>query len=472
MRHKLQSFASFIATLLPHEMTFLLREQKFKDAEKLAILRRAHELCSAVHMPDKPFASHIDKRKYSAVKKWIEDKLRETDADIRFEWMNELERKVVTDSISPDEEQALLRALKQVRPTDYFFVKSYELAQRFSHFLLIRMRFSEYRTVERFLTDHRMAWERSAETFARLQDATADIVNQYASGSSDSKQWIDWLESVFTDDTLDGQNRYYAFVRLIFAHLNYGNFDVLLEKFEIQDRLFERGVYYSKRLLLNYYGQRLLLHSKLKDYAQAEYYGYLSLRGHNSDYIFYLNNLVAVMLRNHHRAEALALMKSAMTESRNTRSFYNRIGFVSFYMRCLTLEGMSDSAARYGAAFLKAWYKKILDTRWHLFFTAYLGALFHTRKYAQMVSLARRYQLQTLDAQYARHKENAYLPVIPWYIAFAEYLNADNDYGHLAARIQKDVEEARNDPDRLERLQEFVREAEQTAPGLRGLVKI
>lgn len=310
---------------------------------------------------------------------------------------------------------------------------------------------------------------RSADTFARLQDATVDIVNQYAFGSSDSQRWIDWLETVFVDETLDGQTRYYAFVRLIFAHLNYGSWDALLEKFAMQDRLFECGAYYSKRLLLNYYGQRLLLHSKLKDYARAEYYGYLSLRGHNSDYIFYLNNLVAVMLRNHRSAEALALMKSAMSESRHTRSFYNRVGFVSYYMRCLTLEGLSDSAARYGAAFLKAWSKEILNARWHLFFTAYLGALFHAGKYAQMIGLARRYPLRALDAQYAARKESAYLPVIPWYISFAEYLAADKGRARLEAQVRKELEESRNDADRLSRLQEFLLEAEQKAPQLKGL---
>lgn len=151
MRQRLHAFSAFIAALLPHEVAFLLREQRFKDADKRAILKQAQTLCSQIRPPtEEPFDPSIDKRKYSTLKKWMETKLREADADVQFEWMNDLERKVVTDSVSPDEEQALLRALKRVRPTDYFFVKAYELAQRFGHFLLIRMRFQEYKDVERF----------------------------------------------------------------------------------------------------------------------------------------------------------------------------------------------------------------------------------------------------------------------------------------------------------------------------------
>ena len=467
MRQKLQTFSDFAATLLPHETAWLLSEQKFADAEKRAILERIHNNCTRLQQAQ-VFDDQIDKRKYTYLKQWIQDKLHDSDADARFEWINNMERKLTTDLITPEEEQELLRALRRAKPTDYFFVKFYELANMFRQFLLIRLRHKEHQQADKFLKDHKAAWERSKQIFEQLHTATVDIVKQYSHGAGESAQWQQWLETVFYDDSLDGQNRYFALIRLIFIHLNYGNVSVLLDKLEYQDKIFSNGVYYSKRLLLNYYGQRLLLHSKLKDYEKAEYYGYLSIRGHNSDYLFYVNNLTAILLRSKKHAQALALMKSAHEEAKNTRNLYNRIGFVAFYMRCLILNGQSKHADSYGASFLKAYAKEIQENRWHLFFTNYLAALLQVGKTQRMLLISKQYKLLQRDSEYTAA---SYLPFIPWLYRLAEYLENGKGLSEIATDIAGFLKAQSKSSDRQSLVWAFLEEVNWKVPNLIHVVR-
>lgn len=467
MRHKLSTFSDFAATLLPHETARLLSAHAFSDVEKQAILERLHHNCQHIHQP-LPFDDRIDKRKYSSLKTWISEYLQKMDADARLEWMSNMEHKIISDAIEPEEERAVLRALREIKPTDYFFVKFYELVQAFRHFLLIRLRHDEHSATNRYIEQHRSAYLRSKQTYEQLHEATLDITRQYATGQGESEQWQQWLTEVFYDETLDGQNRYFALIRLIFVHLNYGRLSTLLEKFDFQDKVFQRGVYYSKRLLRNYYSQRLLLHSKLKDYDTAAYYGYLSIRGKNSDYVFYVNNLAAVLLRTKKYPEALALMKAAYPEAKTTRNLYNKIGFVSFYMRCLICNRQYRNAESYGATFLKAYSKEIFNYRWHLFFTNYLAALFFLGKNARLLGVIRQHALIARDLAYS--KTPAYLPFIPWLCDIANYIETGKGMQKLADSVSQHIKALPNDSERLPQVRDFWEDIREKVPELYSLV--
>jgi hypothetical protein len=54
---------------------------------------------------------------------------------------------------------------------------------------------------------------------------------------------------------------------------------------------------YSRRLLSNYYANRVLLHSKENELIKAEYFGFLSIRQDNDDTLMYVNNLVAILMK-------------------------------------------------------------------------------------------------------------------------------------------------------------------------------
>lgn len=416
MRSKLQKFTEFAQTLLPHETAYLLAVQQFDDKIKLGILERVDHNC---RQPDQfaPYDEQLDKRKYSNLKQWISERLHATDVDAEYEWLLDTERQIETDSIAPEREERLLGMLRACTPEAYHFAKSYELAQLYRHFLLIRMRYAEHRAVEEFLERHRAAYERAREVRETLHRATEDIVRQYSSHSTESIQWEPYLSDVFYDETLDGWNRYMALVRLTFLYYNYRRFEPVREKYNYLDALFRQGKYYSKRLLINYYGNRLLLHSRFQEYDEAEHYGYLSVRVKTADYIHYVNNLCGVLLRRKKYAEALAVMKAALPESRTTHSFHNKIGFVAHYLRCLHHTGQRRAAENYADTYLRAYRQAIFEHRWYAFFNAYLETLLAQNNYLKITKLVEKYQLMERDRAYA--EKSAYLPSIPWFYAVA-----------------------------------------------------
>jgi hypothetical protein len=467
MRIKLQSFASFAATLLPHETAYLLQVQQFEDKTKLSVLEQLHRNCLLAH-PSPHFDETIDKRKYSSLKTWISDRLHENDVDAQFEWMTDMERTIMTDAIHPEEERKLLKAIRQIGPTHFFFVKFYELVQTFRHFLLIRLRYDEHRLADEFLKNNRAAYEKSRETNEQLHSATQDIVGQYSTGAVESRQWQQWLVSVFQDDQLDGLNRYIALIRLIFVHLNYGNLTLLLEQFEYLDRLFTNGTYYSRRLLLNYYSQRLLLYSKCKDYEKAAYYGYLSIRSKNSDYLHYVNNLAAVLMRAKKYQEALSVMKNAYPEAKITRNFHSKVGFVAFYIKCLNHNRQFKNAENYASTFLKAYKKEIFKYRWHLFFTAYFDALFRQGKFGKLLNEAQVYRILQKDKEY--QSKATYLPVIPWYCDVAKYCESGWGLQQITGTICAYILSLPADSEKLPLVREFLDELKERAPEVNQLI--
>lgn len=421
MRTKLSKFSAYCNTLLPHETAYLLHIQHLQDAERVAILQQAHDNSRSLGVA-RPFDETIDKRKYSHLKNWMEERLKDIDVDEQYNWMSELERRIMTDSILPSQEKELLRAIRQYKGPTFFFVKFFELVRHYRHFLLIRLRYRDHKVADRFLHQHELDYQRSIEVGEQLHQATLDIVNQHAENTAESKQWEDWLTEVFYNETLDGLSRYLALVRLTFMSLNYRKADRLLEKYEYLDRMFAQGRYYSRRILGNYYANRLLLHSRLRDFETAVYYGYLSLRSKNHDYLYYVNNLAAVLLRQQRNREALAVMKDAYSEMKETQNLYNKIGFVAFYLRCLNANQQYKNAENYAATFLKAFRKEIFENRWHLFFSSYLETLFLQGAYERILIVVRQNQLAEREKAYQSQPQ--YLPTILWYNAIALYKSA------------------------------------------------
>ncbi|MCB9280060.1 MAG: hypothetical protein H6562_14310 [Lewinellaceae bacterium] len=419
MRNKLQKFTAFADTLLPHETEYLLSVQRFDDDERLAILRLIDYNCRNIYQFT-PYGEEIDKRKYSHLKNWITEQLRSIDVDVHFEWIMETERRIMTDVILPEEEKGLLKSIRNYRHPIFFFTQFYELAQNYRHFLLIRLRYADHALVDAFLNNYRTDYLRSKEINDKINLATIDIVEQYQSNLKESIQWEEWLKEVYYDEQLDGLNRYLALVRLTFIGLNYRKLDSLVSKFEYQDELFKKGAYYSKRILLNYYSNRLLLHSKFKEFDKAAYYGRLSVRVKNHDYLFYVTNLCAVLLRQGKAVEALAVMKSASAEARTTQNLHSKVGYVAFYIECMNQNGRFRNAENYAHSFLQAYKKEIFEYRWHIFFSAYLEAILQQHKFHKILQLVHQHRLLDKEKQYQANAN--YLPTILWYYAAAEYL--------------------------------------------------
>lgn len=463
MRSKLQKFTVFANSLLPHETAYLLSIQQFEDEIKLGILQLIDQNCRQVRRSF-PYDKTIDKRKYSHLKNWIIDRLEQIDVDVQFEWMSQMEQKIMTDTISPSEEKVLLRRIKQYDKPGFYFTKFYELTELYRHFLLIRIRYNHHRVADRFLKKFRGAYTTCKEVYAKMHEATLDIVNQYSKQSAQSKHWEQWLSDVFYNEELDGLNRYLALVRLTFIYFNYRAFDKLLPKFDYMDELFSQGIYYSRRLLLNYYGNRLLLHTKFNEYDKAEYYGYLSIREKNNDYIMYVNNLSAVLLREHKYKDALELMRDAYPEMKETTSFHSRTGFVAFYLKCLNVNLQYKSAEQYAESFLQAYRKEIFEYRWHIFFSSYLEALLKQEKYAKLLKVVRKYQL--LDRERAYQSNANYLPTILWYDAIAKYKEMLLPKEDLSEMIQRSVDELEGAEAKQYQLKDLLSQIRPLIPGI------
>lgn len=418
MRNRLHKFTEFTGQLLPHETAYLLRTQQLEDPERLAILQRVDLNCRRVEQFT-PYDLTIDKRKYHHLQNWIKQRLEDIDVDVYHEWLLEAERRIMTDSIETEDEKKLLKQVRHYEHPGYFFMKFYEVLQHYRHFLQVRLRYQDHRLVNDFLVNYADAYRQSKECYDRLHAITQDVVEQYANQSNESGQWQDLLENVFRNENMDGLNRYLALVRLTFIGFNYHNYDRVLVHFDYLDQSFLSGRNYSRRILANYYGNRLLLHSQRREYEKAVYYGLLSVRAKNYDYLFYVNNLAAVQLRLGRQQEALNLLQSAKDAARTTVNPHNRIGYTAFYLEALIRNGRLVQAGSYGDSYLRAYRKDILRYRWHLFFTVYLQVLLLQDHNEKVLKLVRQFKLEEKDRSYSA--KAGYLPTIPVLLDLARW---------------------------------------------------
>ena len=418
MRTPLKKFTEFTNTLLPNETEHLLSVQLFEDEERLKILQQVDYNVRHIEQFT-PYDTSIDKRKYNHQQNWIAARLKVIDVDAQLNQILEFQRKISMDSIETSDEKELLKAIRNYKHPSFFFSKFFELVKSYRHFLLIRLRYADHQQADDFLSLYRPAYLQSREIKEKFYEASLAIVGQYSGKSDKSEQWEGWLSDIFYNEKLEGRIRYLALVRLVFICYNYQKYDLIRDKLEYLDKKLIQGFFYSKRHLLNYYNIRLMLHSHFREYDQAVYYGYLSVRTKTHDYLLYVNNLCAVLLRLNRDQEALQLMKKALPEAKKTKNFYNRIGFVAFYMEALNKNGLYKNAENYGDSFLRAYAKEILQYRWHLFFSVYMESMFVQNHFEKLLKTAKKNRLSERDKIY-RSKVN-YLPLIPIYIETAQF---------------------------------------------------
>ena len=97
------------------------------------------------------FRATIDKRKYSNLMQWVQQRLAGIDMDKHLVHLNQLDGKIMTDSIGSAEEKVLLQAIVRYDRPTFYFVKFYELMLSYQQFLLVRMRFKEHQLVAQFV---------------------------------------------------------------------------------------------------------------------------------------------------------------------------------------------------------------------------------------------------------------------------------------------------------------------------------
>jgi hypothetical protein len=245
-------------------------------------------------------------------------------------------------------------------------------------------------------------------------------------------------------------------VRLTFLYYNYREFDKLRKLYYDLDQQLKAGVFYSKRILANYYAHRTMMHSKLNELDEAEKYGYLSVRFKNSDYLFYLINLCGVLLKADKNREANRIMSDALPELKKTASFYYKIGFVAFYIRTLIANEKYQLAADYARNYLHAYKKEILSHRWHLFFSAYIEALFKAEDFKRVGSTVKRYGLVHKERQ--SKEEAKYVPVIQWYYLAAEFIQGNITSKRLKDSIVTSGEELQSNKYQMKKMEDMLKQ--------------
>lgn len=460
MRKKLNTFSQFAQSLYPHELEYLLVVQNFSKPENLNILKQIHR--NSTSQTQKPFDANEDKRTYSYLKNWITDTLSKIDVDMFFEWLIATEKKVLTDIIVPNDEVVLLANMKKIETTDYNFIRFYELSQYYRDYLLVRNRKKYNKIVIEFLNKYHDQYHYLKKINQELDEVTAEIVKKEVFLKNESETFEKFLKNVYYDESLDGYTRYRAVVRLTIFYYNNRQFEEQYKVYVHLDEMLKTPLFYSRRILANYYANRAMMHSKLNQLSQAEKFGYLSIQSNNSDYLFYLINLCGVLLKEGKNAEALKLMRKSMPELKNTNNNYYKIGFASYLIRTLIYNGQGDRAVEYATHYFDAHKKEIFEHRWHLFLREYIHALIIQEKYTKVISLCKRYKLIAKEKN--RIERIDYLPIIQSYYYLAEFMENVISEGKLISNIIKITRDLMLDKYQSQRIGELLDEIAPVIP--------
>jgi hypothetical protein len=465
---QLSKFTTFVNSLYPHEILYLDSIQKFQDEETIKIMDKVR---FNVNNPKKPLAFQldIDKRKYSNLMKWIREKLSAADVDVFFEWAIEMDKKVNMDNLLAKDEKRLLKLLKTINPTSFFFIRFYELINAYRDYLLIRTRVFYYKSVQDYLQHYEIDYLNALELNKKMNNSAVDIILQHTTSEGDSIQWESFLTDTFSNKSIDGYTRYKAFVRITYVYYNYRLFDKLRDLYEALDKEIATRRFYSKRILANYYSNRAMMHSMFREMDFAEKYAFMSVRQKNSDYIFYLIKLCNILLLKNKNKKALELMTQNIPELKHTNSMYSRIGFVSMYLRSLNKNNMFAEAESYGDTFLAAYKNEIFNFRWHIFFCAYFQAQLKQEKYTKLISIEKRYNLVQKEKEFIGKAR--YVPTIQWYQCLARYLEGKISEKQLKETIISSGGEALENKYKNMRIKELYNELFEFSPNIFSEIK-
>lgn len=433
MKVKLTRFSDFAQSLLPLEASFLEGHKRFEDAEKKAILDQLVAVAKGEAATD-CFDPEVDKRKYSYVKNWCEDLLQSLDVDENLEKLMEWEHLILTDRISLADEKALIKRILRTEPSDFNFIKIYETGRSYRHYLQIRLRYKDYQLIHQFLNKYRTDYEFSRLVNDKLHETTHEIISDYSqkqrANYSDS---FPWLRSLFYNENLDGYNRLLAWIRMVFIAHNKRAYDMLGGMFEYFEQLVKEGKLYSRRIVTNFYSQYLLYYASIHNFNRAADCGYLSIKEVNNDYLYYINNLAAVLLRAGRAAEALSILKTSSALAKNALNQHNRIGHAAYTIFALIDTDKAKQAENHAFVFVTAFKKEIFEHRWHLFFNAYFKAMLVNANYRGLIRAWSVYKLADKDAAYAESAN--YSPSLRWMYQLALYKMGELNFSALQQQL-------------------------------------
>ena len=446
---KLKKFSDFADSLFPSEVEYIKKNNSYADREILSILDRIERRIS---FPEDrvEFDTKIDQRKYSKLITSITRKLQERDVDFYFAWISEMNSKITVDSITSKEQKRIFREIKEFEIGWFHMDSFFQLAENYEGYLLRRFRQADFKLVRSFLENHRSAVHNNRRVERQIKEITASIV---LNSTELEKSKATWLLNSFRNEQLSKKNRFHALVAFLMYHVGKRNWDTLIEPIEeLEKELFD-GDFYSRRILANLYANKLIAYNSKGDFEKAAYFGRQSIKHKTEDFLYYLNNLVTVLIHLKRENDALELMQVAFSEYKENLDLGRRVVFISNYARCLNRLDEFSKAVRVSNRFLRENRQKIFQFKWHYFFRIYFYSLLKIGNSEQIVKLSR--NLKLVD----REKSAGFNPHIKALVLAAEYqeirvsqkeysdsLNAlegqnldDKDFTYLMENIREDL---------------------------------
>jgi archaellum biogenesis protein FlaJ (TadC family) len=181
-----------------------------------------------------------------------------------------------------------------------------------------------------------------------------------------------------------------------------------------------------------------------------------------NDYLFYINNLLYILHRQKKFAQALEIATEAIPNTKQSNSFYNRIGFTALYIRTLNNTKQAQRAVNYAQSFFEAYKKEIFDYRWHLFFTAFFEALLLQEKYSVILSYCKRYQLVKLEKkdQKLKYQNN----ILYWFSLFSEYMTAKISEAKIKKAFKELIDNKNTSPENKHKIELLIKEMKSYFP--------
>ncbi|MGY6561278.1 MAG: hypothetical protein ACXITV_04170 [Luteibaculaceae bacterium] len=392
MRTKSKKINVFAKQLFPSEVVYVEKNNQFADPQYLDVLSKLH-LQSQNPALTVHFDLEIDPRKYSRLMANFKHKLEKIDVDFYYQWISQCNAQISMDAILPETEKTILTEIKSFSMQWFHALAFYAMIENYSSYLLFRLRHVDYEKIMAFL----QTYQEDIKTYKVLEEQIELITQKIISAKLNAIQLSttekEFLDSIFHNAIYSKKLRYKAWLTLNFFGLSNKEYEYLRPYLSVLEQGIFNGEFYSKRILANFYANKLLISANLGDEKTAIFCGYQSIKFFTQDYLFYLNNLCSVLLSSKQFSEALELMRKNLTLYKGTLNNHNKIVFASNYARCLIALKNYQNAARLSANLVEELNDVIFKHRWNYFFRTYLLALAFTKQWKSIVAVCKKYKL-------------------------------------------------------------------------------
>jgi hypothetical protein len=433
-KSKLKKFTEFTDSLYPSEVLYVKANNNFYDPQLFEILERMERRLNASE-EEIGFDESIDPRKYTKLLQSIQHKLSKVDVDAYFGWISAINHRITIDAITPEDQKDLMKELSVFESSWFHASSFYETLIKYRDHLLLRYRDKEYEIVTTFLEQHEQNIESDRKINLRIQHLTQAVVLQK---KDLAPQDLKWLREIFEREELCKKTRYQALITFLICQISQKRIEQMKEPMEyIEQKLF-KGEFYSRRILANFYANKLLMLNSLKRFEEAAFCGKQSIKHHTQDYLYYLNNYVSVLMHLKKDEEALELMSSSFKTFKVAHDSNRRVVFIANYCRVLNRRGAYNRSIRYANNLLDELGETIFQSKWNYFFRVFFDALLKSSQSYRLLRIERKYNLVERERQ---EQHMPYLAVLKLGAGFQELKISEEYFKQELSSIRTNISE-------------------------------